>query len=464
VPSVVRDAPLQWAQQPMWRHYRTSRRCNTVSFAVRLPAGCSRENVIEALRRTTATHEVLRTTYRATAGEVRQIVAARGEPALEVREVGGYLRPDVQASRFLDELRAGDFVLEEAPPFRFGLVERSTVPVWLLFVAHHIAVDGLGAEVLAGVLTRTVREVRDGHATVVARVRQPCDEAEYEASGAAAANGAALRHWDEVIDTFPPTPFPVRTGATPERRPMEATLTSADLPAAIRELARRNKVVEPVVVLSGFVAGLLRLSGNRRTAIRIFCSNRYQPALMDYVGCLTQNLPVVLAAEPGAAFSDLLRTVSETLSLAYRIGRYDFEESEVRRVRGQLSGGFNMQTTPGFNYVTHHTELPTRRPARRGRRRSGGGGRAQYPGPVPGLGAERRALDPRHKPGGALQRGHAVRAYGRGLRTGPARPAARCRTRPARRAGCLAGPGRPARPAAGRGALDRPGRDAGLSG
>lgn len=365
----VREVPLLWAQQPMWRHYRTSRRSNTVGSAVRVPADCTRQDVQEAIRRTVAAYEVLRTSYRAVpGGEVCQLVAERAAYELEVRDVTGYLRPDTQAARFFDELQARSFELEERPPFRFGLVESSATPRWLLFAAHHIAVDGLGVEALAAALARSLADVRAGRPPGTEPVRQPRDEVRYEATdGAVAATRDALRHWAGLIETFPPTPMPVRAAGTAERRPMEAALASAGLTAAMRELARRYRVVEPVVMLSVFTCALLRLSGNRRTAVRIFCSNRYRAELDGYVGCLTQNLPVVIGAAPDRSLSAVVRSVAATVGSAYRLGRYDFEAAETLRARRQFERGVNMQTMPGFNYVTHRQEMPVRTSRRRPR-------------------------------------------------------------------------------------------------
>jgi hypothetical protein len=347
---------LQWAQKFYWTAYRmaepgASWRDN-VRTIVPLPDGTSAEDLAETLRRLVANHEVLRTSYRlGVSGDVVHVLRPMFELTPEVCDISNAADRATRARDFVLGLAQREFVLEDAPPVRVGVVLERGAPRMAVFVLHHIAIDTFGVMALLKTMTAVLNDVRQGRLSTLPPARQASAESRFEMSGAAQRQAArSAAYWERVLDDFPVTTVPVPLSEAVGHRPRYATLTSAAGPV-IADVAKRCRAPESVVVLALFTAALHRLTGNRRTAISFSSANRFQPDQLAYIGCLAQTVPLVLEPPVDGTVAALVSHVKDAIAPIYRYGRFDFDAAHGALRRRQFARGVSMEGMVSYNYA-----------------------------------------------------------------------------------------------------------------
>lgn len=354
--------PLLWAQRLHWATYRLAApglrwRAN-VRSGVPVPEGVSLDQVHAAIRQVLRDNDALRAVYRPGAGGgVEQFILPEFDPPVHTCDVAD---PAEAARWFAEVVHQRDFDLGSAPPIRFGVVHSGPVPRWLMVTAHHIVTDTFG---MAALLRQVVAAFTPVHSGVSKSRRQPVAEVRYESSAEGVrANRAALEYWAGVLDEFPATTLPVTGTRSGEQH---LAICEAATPASVAALARGCRTTEAVVILALYAAALGRFTGNDRTAVRVSSSNRFQPELLGYVGCLAQTLPVLLAPPVEATVAELVTYVKDRHRPLYRHSRYDFDEARTVQGRREFARGVGMDTMVSFNYAdrgessgAERTDLP----------------------------------------------------------------------------------------------------------
>ncbi|PAU50308.1 non-ribosomal peptide synthetase [Streptomyces albireticuli] len=330
--AAPKDAPLSPGQERIWFLERMlpGRTAYNETKAVRLDGPLDVPALRAALRGLVARHEGLRTVFRETGGEPRQLVLPPGEPDFAVvdgTESGEALRDvlDAESARLFD--------LADGPLFITRLVREAEDRHVLVLSLHHIVVDAASATVLARDLSALYRAERDGTpAALPAPAWTYADYAreqhEHVAAGGGDGHGADLSYWLDTLggglpDLELPTDRPRPATMTSHGRAVFRTLDPA-LSARLRDLGRGHRATLFMTLLAGYAAMLHRVTGQDDLVIGTPMSNRPERAA-DILGFFVNTLALRLDLSGDPAFGTLLERVRTAALDAYDHADVPFE-------------------------------------------------------------------------------------------------------------------------------------------
>ncbi|WP_031487242.1 non-ribosomal peptide synthetase [Streptomyces bicolor] len=318
------DAPLSPGQERIWFLERLlpGRTAYNEVKAIRLDGPLDIPALHAAVRGLVARHEGLRTVFRDTGGEPRQVVRVSTEPEFEVVD-----RPlqDVLAAE-----SARHFDLANGPLFVTRLVRLGVAEHVLVLSLHHIVVDAASATVLARDLSALYRSAYDGTAPDLPELTW--SYADHAREQAACADGPEadedLAYWRRTLGGD----LPVL--ALPTDRPRPATMTSngravfhtldPELSKKLRELSRARRSTLFMTLLAGYAAMLHRISGQTDIVVGTPISDR--PERAEHVlGFFVNTLALRFDLSGDPAFGTLLDRVRTVALDAYDHARVPFE-------------------------------------------------------------------------------------------------------------------------------------------
>ncbi|GAA2695477.1 condensation domain-containing protein [Nonomuraea recticatena] len=291
--------PLSYGQRAHWVISQAGPQANAASnvpFAWTIHG----EPDLDALERSfawlVARHAIFRTTYRHLKGTPVQQVHPSGGLEFSVTDLG---RRDLSA--MLTAEAARPFDLASGPVTRVVVVRRSGAPPVLLWVTHHIAIDGWS-------LFQAMDEL--GHAyAAYARGAEPglapprasyADFVSWQAAMLAGPAGKRLESaWLDLLGA------PVSKLALPIDRPHPSGQTfaggshafrlGAERSAALRRLVARGEGTLNTILLAAYEALLGRVAGQETFLLGTFATGRSRPEFGDVIGYLAN--PVVLRVD-----------------------------------------------------------------------------------------------------------------------------------------------------------------------
>ncbi|WP_435844903.1 MupA/Atu3671 family FMN-dependent luciferase-like monooxygenase [Streptomyces klenkii] len=324
------EAPLSPGQQRIWFLERMlpGRTAYNETKAIRLDGPLDVPALRAALRGLVARHEGLRTVFRETGGEPRQVVRPPAEPDFAV--VDGTGRGEEAVRETLAAESARRFDLAEGPLFVTRLVKLADDAHVLVLSIHHIVVDAASATVLTRDLSALYRSWRDGTDTGLPVLTW--SYAEHARAQAAALEGeeaaADLAYWRETLDGG----LPVLD--LPTDRPRPAVMTSngravfrtldPGLSARLRELSRARRSTLFMTLLAGYAAMLHRVTGQDDIIIGTPVSDRPQRA-GDLLGFFVNTLALRFDLSGDPSFATLLDRVRGRALDAYDHAGVPFE-------------------------------------------------------------------------------------------------------------------------------------------
>ncbi|MGW2601765.1 MupA/Atu3671 family FMN-dependent luciferase-like monooxygenase, partial [Streptomyces klenkii] len=324
------EAPLSPGQQRIWFLERMlpGRTAYNETKAIRLDGPLDVPALRAALRGLVARHEGLRTVFRETGGEPRQVVRPPAEPDFAV--VDGTGRGEEAVRETLAAESARRFDLAEGPLFVTRLVKLADDAHVLVLSIHHIVVDAASATVLTRDLSALYRSWRDGTDTGLPVLTRTY--AEHARAQAAALEGpeaaADLAYWREtlggglpVLDL--PTDRPRPAVMTSNGRAVFRTLDPA-LSARLRELSRARRGTLFMTLLAGYAAMLHRVTGQDDIIIGTPVSDRPQRA-GDLLGFFVNTLALRFDLSGDPSFATLLDRVRGRALDAYDHAGVPFE-------------------------------------------------------------------------------------------------------------------------------------------
>ncbi|UGT59907.1 non-ribosomal peptide synthetase [Nocardia asteroides] len=360
--------PLSLAQQRMWflNRFDPGSGVYNVPIAVRLSGRLDTAALAAAVRDVLDRHEVLRTRYPETAAGPEQQVLPAAAVLSELPVV------PVTAAALPAELRAmvsGGFDVTAAAPLRVTLYALDTPPAQdpeyvLVFVAHHIAVDGWSV----GPLTR------DLMVAYIARSGQmppdwaplPVQYADYSiwqrrVLGAESDPDSLLatqaEYWRGALAGLPdelglPTdrPRPGVATFTGDRAPFTV---DADLHAGILRLASERQVTVFMVVQAVLVVLLSRLSGASDVVLGTPEAGRGEAELDDLVGMFVNTVVLRTPVSPDDDFTEVLARVRET-----DLGAFAHADIPFERLVELLDPPRSRARHPLFQVALSLTNLP----------------------------------------------------------------------------------------------------------
>ncbi|SDW58398.1 amino acid adenylation domain-containing protein [Arthrobacter sp. cf158] len=297
---------LSFAQQRMWflNQLDPGSADYNISLAAQLEGEVDEQALSTAVDALVARHEVLRTSYPATAGTPHQLVHPAGEARglLRIIPVGS---EEMQASILAGEARKGFDVTTDLP-LRAMLLRRGDghQPVWILqLVIHHIASDGASLAPLARDLSEAYSAAVTGSGGSLAPLSlQYADFSSWqqEVLGAAGVADSKVRFWEESLAGIPTE----LTLPADQRRPREARQPgkqrafelSGETLESLNSLAATSNA-SLFMTFHGVLAGFLnRLGAGDDIVIGSPTAGRTDPALKDLVGFFVNTLPLRISA------------------------------------------------------------------------------------------------------------------------------------------------------------------------
>ncbi|MGW3263997.1 MupA/Atu3671 family FMN-dependent luciferase-like monooxygenase [Streptomyces sp. NPDC001056] len=345
------EAPLSPGQERIWFHENLlpGRTAYNEVKAVRLDGPLDTAALREALRALVARHASLRTVFRESGGEPRQLVREAGEPDFAV--VDGGNDGDAAVARVLAEESARRHDLAEGPLFVTRLVRTGPDRHVLVLSFHHLVVDAASATVLSGDLSALYQAARDRTEAELAPLTWSYAEhaAERRAAGDGPSAAADLAHWRSVLGG----PLPVLD--LPADRPRPPVMTShgravfrtldAGLSRRLRELSRANRSTLFMTLLAGYAAMLSRVTGQEDIVVGTPVSDRPERA-EGLIGFFVNTLALRFDLSGDPSFRTLLRRVRSVALDAYDHAGVPFE-TVVR----ELSPERRTDRTPVFQVL-----------------------------------------------------------------------------------------------------------------
>ncbi|CAM5284486.1 MupA/Atu3671 family FMN-dependent luciferase-like monooxygenase [Streptomyces abikoensis] len=324
------EAPLSPGQQRIWFLERMlpGRTAYNETKAIRLDGPLDVPALRAALRGLVARHEGLRTVFRETGGEPRQVVRPPSEPDFAV--VDGMGRGDEAVRETLAAESARRFDLAEGPLFVTRLVKLADDAHVLVLSLHHIVVDAASATVLTRDLSALYRSWRDGtDPGLPALTWSYAEHAREQAAALESPEAAAdLAYWRETLggglpDLNLPTDRPRPAVMTSNGRAVFRTL-DPELSARLRELSRTRRSTLFTTLLAGYAAMLHRVTGQDDIVIGTPVSDRPQRA-GDLLGFFVNTLALRFDLSGDPSFAALLDRVRGRALDAYDHAGVPFE-------------------------------------------------------------------------------------------------------------------------------------------
>ncbi|MGV9614853.1 non-ribosomal peptide synthase/polyketide synthase, partial [Nocardia xishanensis] len=340
--------PLSLAQTRMWLLHRLDPESAVyhIPITIRLIGALDTAALAAALNDVVARHESLRTVFPSDDDGPFQSVRSTAEvPPLDLDPT---LVSEDELPESVAAFAAVPFDLRDQIPVRAKLFRTAAEDNVLVVVVHHIAADGVSTAPLARdlMIAYTAR-----HAGQPPRWRPlPVQYADFtlwqrESLGAASDPESVLArqiaHWSaELAGLAPVLELPADRPRPPVATGRGAAVefaVSAELTAAIAELARRHGVSSFMVLHAAYTTLLGRLAGTEDVAIGTPVAGRAEQALDDLVGMFVNTLVLRTPVRAGATFADLLRAVREADVRAFGHADLPFERlvDELNPVRSQ---------------------------------------------------------------------------------------------------------------------------------
>jgi hypothetical protein len=313
-----------------------------------VPAGTRVADLVESLSALLARHEGLRTTH---AGDARgtQRVAANGTLRVQnyAQRANGASRIDrTELSALLVHRLRSEYRAIEAPPLRVAVVTRGDVVDMLVVACSHFVVDLYGMHVVK-------RELAEMLATPALRQRatrphQPLDQAEAESTPLAECrHEASLLYLKLHLARMPQCLYPApRSNSAPES--LAVAMHSGAAVAASLRIAARTKMSRSTIVLAAVCKVLSERVGIKRLMFPLLTANRFDKALRDYVGTLTQDSLATLDVDE-VSFDQLVRRAWMSVVLAGKNGAHDVFRLEKSWNAIASDRGINLDWGPLFN-------------------------------------------------------------------------------------------------------------------
>ena len=333
-----------------------------VEFPV--PPVASVDDVAATTAALIARHESLRTTYLPgylPGEQPRQRVAAAGVQLLEICSLGeGQWGPrdrPAAAEALIQWLRESPDPARRPVRVAVAVAPEADDQVIACAAAFsHVAVDydaiGILKREFAGLLGDTGRRQASGQQAGGRQAgppgHQPLDQAALEATPAERRRAeAALDHVREQSPRIPHCLYAV-PGARASGQSLVVELSSVAAAMAVRQVAARTRTSRSSVVLAAICAVLARRAGYRELVLPLVSSNRFEPHLVDYVGCLAQ--PSIAAVEiAGKSFDELAGHTWVRVAEASRHARYDGPKRAAMDELIEHERGLHFTYDPVFN-------------------------------------------------------------------------------------------------------------------
>ncbi len=322
--------PLSFAQQRLWflAELLPGNPVYNVPLGYDLEGSLDREALQWSLNEITRRHEVLRTVFRQSDGEVRQVVQPHGEVELPLLDVSG--RPE-EVEQLSDEAARRTFDLRRGPLWRPMLLCRGKDQHRLLLTFHHIIFDGWSVGILLEELSALYCARIAGKASPLASL--PIQYADYAHWQRQHLEGESLdrllTYWRQQLAGAPTdSGLPAN-----HRRSMERSYAgdvrgfsiSSNTVAVLENIALQQGATLFMVLLAAFSAVLDRYSAAQECVIGTLIAHRQRAEIEPLIGFFTNTLVMRLDLAADPTFESLVQRVRDVSLAAYAHQDLPFE-------------------------------------------------------------------------------------------------------------------------------------------
>ncbi|WP_207849586.1 MULTISPECIES: non-ribosomal peptide synthetase [unclassified Pseudomonas] len=274
-------------------------------------------------------HEVLRAAFRWRDGLADPLQAVFAEVELPIEELDWRDRHDTEQA--LSELAAAEqakgFDLSRPPLMRFVLVRLDAERYQMIWVYHHLLLDGWSASRLLGEMLRLYH-----HASLPALNGRYADYIGWlQRQDSAQAEG----FWRERLALLEaPTILAKASGASGSGHGVMYTDLDADATRKLHGFAKRQRVTLNTLVQAAWLLLLQRHSGQRSVAFGATVAGRPTglPGAQEMLGLFINTLPVIQTLDPQQPVGEWLRELQD-----YNLTVRDYEHtplSDIQRWAG----------------------------------------------------------------------------------------------------------------------------------
>lgn len=330
-PALARVAPTTEAQREIWLAAELAPEASLAyneAATLRLRGALDAAALHAAVEAVANRHDALRVTFGEDGAEMYIAEQANvpwtthdlaGDPAAMSAALAAACRHAVETP----------FDLAQGPLFRAELLRTGADEHVLLLSAHHIVCDGWSWGVIVAELAAAYREIRAGTPALHAPAESFADFALAENTFAGSDDCAETgRYWTSKFASIPPPLDLPADRARPRMRGFASRRCDHALDAALvksmGQVARQRGASLYAALLGTFAILLRRLSGQDDIVIGVPAAGQVAEGHQSLVGHAVNILPLRVAVDAGAPFSQTLARVRGDLLDAFEHQRYTF--------------------------------------------------------------------------------------------------------------------------------------------
>lgn len=325
-PRADAQAPVvaSYAQRRLWTLWQLDRSSAAYNQAgvLRLDGALDTTALQAALDALVARHEILRTRFAETDGQLTQVVSAAAGVALAQRDVSASADPEAALKTALQVAAGQAFDLHQGPLLHVTLVRLGEQRHGLLLAMHHIISDGWSMQILLDELAQGYAAHLQGQTPQLpALAVQYADYALWQRNWLEAGEGERqLAYWRATLGERPPILELPADRARPAEISQRGASLGFELPqvlsAQLKALAASSGTSLFMVLLAAFKAVLHRYTGQQELLVGVPVANRQRVEVQGLIGFFVNTQ--VLRSTPDARlpFRTLLDNVRQAAAAA----------------------------------------------------------------------------------------------------------------------------------------------------
>ena len=347
--------PAWFPQQKTWledpRH--SDNAIFNYPLLVRLRGPLNEAALERSLHEITRRHEVLRSVFRITDGELVQVVLAAQGPVLEKMDTRGF--PETRVWELAVEEARRPFDLSREFLFRARLMRLGPDDHFLQLTSHFLVYDDWSSGILAHELAELYRAFAAGETSPLPDIAyQYRDYVRWQQGQLQGKElESRLAYWNQQIHSATgfqhlPTDFP-RPARSINRGARESAVLPAELADSLGRLSRQERVSLFMVLVAGFQCLLHHYSGDDEIVIASCVANRPLVEVERLIGRFGNQILLRTSLRGNPTFRELLKRVREST-----LGAYTYQDLPygclVKEDRGPLfQVMFILQNAPKEN-------------------------------------------------------------------------------------------------------------------
>jgi len=334
--SQTTPAPLSFAQQRLWFLHQLdpSNPSYNELASIQLTGALNVVALEQSLNEIVRRHEALRTTFEMLEGQAVQVIHPTVTVTLPVVNLSQLqeTKRKAEVEWVTTEVCQKPFDMASGSLFRLTLLQTGELEYLLLFVIHHIAVDGWSIGVLFQELAVLYKAFSTGKTSPLPELCvQYADFAVWQRQWMQRElQKTQLSYWKQQLAGVPdvlalPTDHP-RPAVQSFRGAIASFKLSPSLSDMLRSLSNREGGTLFMTLLAAFQSLLYRYTGQEDICIGSPIANRNQTETHGLIGCFVNTLLLRTHLSGNPSFLELLNRVREVCVGAYAHADIPFEQ------------------------------------------------------------------------------------------------------------------------------------------